>query len=370
MGYADVIKGPLQIGGAGFFALYLGIVQPAMAAPKCTVRPENPVVDTTSVLQGGNLTVGPDTPDGTIIFRQYFKATHWAYYDCEPSPTPYSYSEVDDFLVLPLPLSSWSGTPFGGRVYETGVPGIGVAAWYSGTAFPWTRVTRNVAENSYYSINFDPSFDINFIKIGPISAGTISGNMLPTIKTEFVMDDGTRYPVETVSFSGAINIVSQSCMTPDVYVELGRHDIAAFKGVGSGMPWVPFNIELQQCPTFHGTLNDGQNTFYSNDGSAGVGARSPNIIKASLMPNTTIIDDGLAIMGLADTGRQAEGIGIQIAIQQGSRLASFNQPIDFIAGMDGSPTRYLPYLARYIQTEAEVTPGDANGTMAFLIEYQ
>ncbi|UBO72388.1 fimbrial protein [Aeromonas rivuli] len=357
--------------GAVALLLYTGVPLFAQAAPLCTIDAATPVINYTAVLQGGNLTVGPDTPDGTIIFRQYFKPSYNVRYVCASSPTPYSLHEYDDYQSLPLPLSSWGGSPFGGQVYETGVPGIGVVAWYSGTAFPLSKNPADINALAVFTKAFIPEFDISFIKTGPISPGTIQGGQLPTLRADMVMDDGTHYPIIRAAMSGSINIVSQSCTTPDVSVDLGSHDIASnFSGQGSATPWVPFQLRMENCPTFYGTINDGQNNFYSNDGSSGVGAVSPNSITVSLTPNTAIIDDAQAIMGLADTGSQASGVGIQIAAYQESRPATFSKPTIFYQGSDGSPSRTVNYFARYIQTETTVTPGDANGTVSFLIEYK
>ncbi len=178
-------------------------------------------------LQGGNITVGRDIPLGTEVFRQTFMASPGMKLVC--STGAYNIEVRRGLPVPPLPLSSWTGTPWGGKVYQTGVPGIGVALWYNGAAFPSiTNLTNCTVDGLCY---WTPTlvFDISFIKIGEVSPGTILGAQLPTMNNQHVSSNALE--IERVNMSGSLNVVARTCETQDVTVEMGSHKISELPGL-------------------------------------------------------------------------------------------------------------------------------------------
>lgn len=134
-------------------------------------------VNTIMQLQGGAITVGPESGNGLTVFRQtYIPTFPNASIQCD-SVGLISYSYL--IKSTPLPLSSWNAGPYGGKTYETGVPGLGVVFWNAGVAFPVVRPTTTCTASATCTVpsaNF--SSDISIIKIGPISPGVISGSNL------------------------------------------------------------------------------------------------------------------------------------------------------------------------------------------------
>ncbi|MBW7984434.1 fimbrial protein [Enterobacillus tribolii] len=349
------------------------------AAITCTTTDEfsNPVnaITTTLPLQGGNITAGPDVAIGSVLFRQTFKPSYTPVGYCSDlTPnTTYSYSNTYSYLNTPLPLSGGS-SPVGGQVYETGIPGIGIVAWYAGNGFPYSDTTDifHSGSNTDFKHRSSPTFDIYLIKTGAISPGIISGSNLPTIAYDFEFG-GVKTRIATASFSGSLNVVSQTCTTPDVYVSLGQYDINhSFTGKGSTSAWVDSSIKLTNCPRFYGTLNNGEKTFASDDGTTGTGTFTPNTFWLMLTPNTTVIDSNNGILSIQHSENSAEGVGIQMA--HGTTSDAAPTPVSFggikIYRSEDASTQTLPLVARYIQTEDTLTPGRADATVVFLISYQ
>jgi hypothetical protein len=112
------------------FGLFL---KPAMAT--CAFTSDSPIqkeVIASIPLSVGNITAGAEIPNGTVLYRQTYRP---GYSNAATSCTDRIYDTQFLYTSTPKPLSSWNGSPYGGKVYETGVPGIGVAFWRSGTLF-------------------------------------------------------------------------------------------------------------------------------------------------------------------------------------------------------------------------------------------
>lgn len=346
----------------------------AHATTTCTMSITNPTINTIVALQGGSITVGPDIPNGTILFRQYFKVGTRPTVDCSSTTTPWHYWDSFIYTNNPKPLAAWNSGNWAGKVFQTGIPGIGIAAWYSGNAVPVSKASSAVS-TAKLNINTVPEFDISLIKIGPVTPGTLRGQDLPTVADNLMTDGGTSIRVSTVAFSGTLNIVSQTCITPNPVVQLGKYDIAStFKGVGSFTGWANANINLTNCPRFYGTMNDGQNNYGSDSPTdrGKAGTPQPNTLGVSLKPNTAIVDAAKGIMGLKMEPDVATGVGIQLATAvagAGGTPAVFNTEKSYTMTNSASTTYTIPLFARYYQTDAKVTPGPANATMTYTINY-
>lgn len=360
----------------------LAMSRPSFAFITCSYTTGSSI-SSSMPLQGANITVGEDTPNGTVLFKQSLVQSSELAITCDPNPTAYNYQTNASFTQTPLPLSSWSGSPYGGKTYETGVPGIGVAIWtglYGGHVLPaeglWGGTVQANVENTS-AWNAGIRFDISFIKTGPISAGVIQGGNLPTFSWDFVIPENGQMNLMRVNFLGSINVVAGTCRTPDVMVNLGKHEISKkFSGIGSGTDWVKYNITLLDCPTFYGTLNDGNNTYSATNGDVGVGTHTANALNLNISPNTTVLDATNGVISLNPNSSSASGVGIQVATLSGNSDSGAPVPWDlnnttkaYIVGQDGASTRVLRFAARYIQTEEAVTPGPANSSLSFIINY-
>lgn len=78
-------------------------------------------------------------------------------------------------------------------------------------------------------------------------------------------------------------------------------------------------------------------------------------------------------MYYSDVGRSgsAGGIGIQLAYSGASslRMVQFSREINLALSAATPASFTTPFLARYIQTEPQVTPGRADATLTFNINY-
>ncbi|MBH2547597.1 type 1 fimbrial protein [Serratia marcescens] len=328
-------------------------------------------------LQSSNLTVGEDLPNGSVIYRSYYNPQLGGNVKISCSEKASGdYNVTHEYARVPMPLSSWSGTPYGGKVYETNIPGIGVVISRSLTSIP--PIVSGVAGKcsgsdncSVGNIFFD--WDISLIKTGRVSPGTLNGSALPCVKVTFGQNNGSSTEVINACYSGGINIVSKTCKTPDVDVYLGKYDVADFRGKGSSTAWKDSSIYLSECPVFYGLLNDGRNTNWSNTGSASVGQYTRNTLSLKLTPNTPIVDNNNGILSIKEDakGTSAVGVGIQLSYGTGSPLEAVNflQSKSYEMENGSSGNIKLPLAARYIQVSDEVKPGVANGAVTFMINY-
>ncbi|WP_373994983.1 fimbrial protein [Serratia fonticola] len=323
-------------------------------------------------LQATNITVGPDTSNGTVIYRQTYNPG--SSYNATTRCTPNGQFILERKVTrTPYPLSTWNGTPYPGKVYNTNIPGIGAAVWNAGTAFPFTVNVCGATTVCIYGTNYF-TFDISLIKIGPITPGTLTGTALPCI-SHYVGTAGSTVPAVSACYSGAINIVSQTCTTPDVSVNLGSYDIKEFTGVNSTSKWIDSSIKLIDCPVFYGTYPDtGSNTYvyWSENGNSNLGTPKNNTISILLLPSSSVINAANGIMGI-DTALPdaASGIGIQIASGTAASQTLFDLNSRTQKTMFSNQGRNvdIPLVARFIQTSSLVKPGKANGRVTFVINY-
>ncbi|MGP2423774.1 fimbrial protein [Yersinia sp. 2538 StPb PI] len=352
----------------------LSCSQYALAVATCTVKPARNFVAT---LAPGNVTVGPDMPNGTVIYRLNFNDPGTATDFAVCNPGPFNVPQVLDFATKPLVLSSWSGSPFPGRVYQTSVPGIGVAIWsdLSNQALPTTAYVTKHTGTGAFSFNVRINTVLSFIKIGNVSPGTINGSQLPTVKLDFGADPtltGMPIRIYNLSFNGSLNIVSKTCTTPDVNVAMGSFEVSKyFTGIGSTTPWKDASINLTNCPVFHGYFNDSSYNTSPGSGSTTVGQPINNTLSVKLTPATAILNSSNGIFAIdSSNASAAKGVGIQL----GYGATSSPSLLDFSKNITVSLTSSqqsvkIPLSARYYQTASTVSPGRADGKVVFLINY-
>lgn len=320
-----------------------------------------------------SITVGADTPNGTVIYRSNIIPDRYSGITCDQ---PISNVPVILDVVNPkTPLTSWSTPPFGGSVYATSVPGIGVVGWRNQQGTP---VQTDTLSNSQPGDTLlSTGFALSFIKIGDIAPGEVLLSLTPTMTLDVPSLPGySGFPINLgkVSFNGILHVVSQTCQTPDVNVDLGQREIRQyFKGIGSTTPWIDSSIVLQDCPKFYGTYDDNHHQE-SWDGEAPTGSPGENLLTVKITPNSNIIDatNGIMSLGSSQSDRSAQGVGIQIGWgDAGGEPVPFNfsLPQQFDLPNTGQNSFRIPLAARYIQTETSVAPGRGDAKATFLISY-
>ncbi|WP_225610355.1 fimbrial protein [Pseudomonas sp. PDM19] len=332
----------------------------------------SPMVRTQPLL-GGSLTVGRDIPVGAEIYRQTFNPVGNIMLNC--SAGIYTIQQDASLPITPLPNSGWSGGLYGNKVYQTGVPGIGVAILTLGQPLPASTPMTNCSATGAcnYIYSWHMGFDLSFVKTGDVSPGVIQGSQLPTMARSLISSNTVEY--QRVNFSGSINIVSRTCQTPDVTVQMGSHKTDEFSGRNSSTPWTDFSISLNNCPAFNGYYQ-GTGPKWSSDGTiANLNSRKNNVIQVSIWPTIMPLDPGLSILDLdpspAGMPPAATGVGVQIADQTGTPwpLIAFRESGITPSSVEGA-SYTIPLKARYVQTGDTISAGPANATATFTLNYE
>ncbi|WP_148558664.1 fimbrial protein [Pseudomonas chlororaphis] len=173
-------------------------------------------------------------------------------------------------------------------------------------------------------------------KIGPIKKNKVAGGALAS----FVAENLTIY---SASLVGDLNIAAASCDIRSTNVEMGRHLVSDFKGVGSSLKAKSFNIELVGC-------------------SAGI-----NTIKYRLDAANGSFDAGRGIAKLDAGG--VPGVGIQI--KRGDNPVPLGEWLSNLAAPVEGNNAY-GFSAAYYQAEKKIdntTVGRANLSLTVTVNY-
>lgn len=361
-----------------FLIFFLLFFRTAYADINC--QPWNPFTGVIS-LNSSPISVGVDMPVGSILYRAQYRAGGSSGVTCDAPIT--QLEGWVNYRSTPLPLSSWTGNGLGGKVYETGVPGIGVIITQLNGDIPTYifPIMENIftGNGSITGLSVGHGYTIWLIKTGPISSGTIYGSNLPTVQAYIPPTAGyTGFPliIGTLSFTGSLIVINNTCVTPDVNVELGSHDIREFTGIGSSTPWVASSIILNSCPPFRGYYGKG-NYSLQLTGSGAItdsGERTNNLLDVALTPGNAVINsqEGIMAVSTLTSDPVASGVGIQLGWGGPAQAVPFNFGLNkvYIPTFNSSASSYeIPLSARYIQTDGKVLPGRADGKIVFTINY-
>lgn len=380
----------LRSGGALVAALLFSAGAPA--AITCTSSGTGGIQDTLNVIPA-NISVGTDVAVGAEIYKGRYERSDGAvgWLSCV--------SNIQETLSLrsvwrvtkaspygmagPVPAS-----PYNGRIYQSGIPGVGVvlSAGSSGALTENDVFTiGNKNEVLQPGVAVSPpgtsmlTAYITLVKTGDIPPGvhTFSAADFPVLSYRWESTGGgvtgIPYPVVSVGFSGALTMNVQTCQTPDVTVPMGSHDINKFSGAGSVTPWVDASLTLTGCPAFHGFYRTGNpSLLYKNGIPATPGESLGNSVSVRITPATTIVDAANGMMALTPASDAAGGVAIQLG--WGDPGAS-PVPFDFaleksvLLPKTGQATLRIPMSARYIATGDALTPGKADGSAIFILNY-
>lgn len=276
------------------------------------------------------ISVGADIPIGTIIYQGSW-TNPASYMLCLADEFPAYYNWAVSIVHAPLPLSGLSTGPFAGAVYQTNIPGIGVAiSRYNDRAAATVGVPGYrdeeivIGEGGSFATLSSAKRYISLIKIGPLTPGnySIAASSFPTASDDILNSrfaspiQGLPIRLNNVTFQGNLTVSTQTCTTPNVAVTLGAYKINEhFSSINSTTPWVDASITLTNCPTFHGFYNQ-SNPAQMVNFSTGTTLASPstnNSIGVRLTPITEVLDDVNGIMAIDSTiSGAASGVGIQL----------------------------------------------------------
>lgn len=345
------------------------------------------------------ISAGVDVPVGTVLYQaQVIPKDMYAVIKWQQSDVGKTlfYATAANISNTPHPLANLPVGIYTDGVYQTGIPGIGVAIVGSG-GIPFTEAPR-FAENQNLlkselaggisGVGAASTKYVVLIRTGPITPGNypISGADFPTLRQGLEGSQSSHANAVTtvglpiyhwyISFRGNITVSAQTCITPDVPVALGSYDISKhFTRKDSTTPWVDASITLTNCPTFSGFYNS-TNAPLLMDYNTGEGISTTslnNSIGVRLTPTSNVIDAAKGVMAIDSTlPNAASGVGIQLGWGSSSQtpmLFDFNTEKIVTLPKDGSPLIRIPLAARYIQTADFPTPGKANGKVTFNINY-
>jgi len=321
----------------------------------------------TVTLQGGIFSAGEDMPAGSIIRIQQINGYRSTYTPCVGAPY--------------LTYIATGGTLYPGQtyIYQTGVSGLGVrfkntdSAVYHGTngrGGPWGG---DIPASRF-------TFNAEFVKMGPVSAGQVNTLLFPTLSV-LANDDSSvvGLPVATYRFSGGnFTLQTTTCTTPNYTYNLGSSTVTDFSSANPGSAWVDTPVTLTNCPVFYG---NNSNNSYSNytitdlngGGSAtNIGSVAPNILLMRLSPNTSALDRANGIVSL-DGNASAQGIAIQLGNKQSGTWVAQN--LDNAMSVTTTPGASItsvsfPLGARMIKTGVPVRAGTVSTSLTYTITYQ
>jgi len=315
-------------------------------------------------LQGGTFSAGGEMAVGTIIRMQRING----------------YRDINTPCVgLPyMTYTTTGGTLYSGQtyIYQTGVSGIGVrfkntqSGIYHGTANrggPWV----GTIPSSRFSV------DVEFVKMGAISAGQVNTLLFPTV-TVVTNDSSGGVPAATYNFSGGSFIVqTPTCITPNYTYNLGTYRVDYFSSTNPTSPWVDTPAILTNCPTFYGNNSNGSYSNYTikdlNGGGQATnsGTIAPNVLNMSLTPNTAIIDAANGIIS-TDSSSSAQGIAVQLGNKQSGTyvVQNLNNAMSVTTTSGGATTVTFPLAARMTKTNTPVKAGNISTSLVYTISYQ
>jgi len=311
----------------------------------------------------GSITVGPDVPVGAEIYRATYNPGPTNEFACTDGPA----DRIRQYTSRPYGASGYVHPQYG-TVYNTNVPGVGVAVRANGQGFPFTTVQEVVTTPGIIWVIFPlQSYDISLIKTGPISAGTVTAASLPQFEYRMTgANSGVQIWLGRAQ--GSLNIVSRTCTASDVSINLGDHRVEEIATVGTATRWEDVAVTLRNCPAFFGRYrrNLTTGTVQTIDG------RVNNTIRYRVDPVTAVADRTRSVMTLQSDGvnTTATGIGIQIGTATEDAVGFGAMRDSGLALTEVNNASYTLMLrARYMRYAASASSGQANGAATITLEY-
>lgn len=233
------------------------------------------------------------------------------------------------------------------KVFTTNVAGVGIrlSRYFNGTTseyYPHDRSTTG----DFGDFNANSRFKVELFKTADVTG---NGPLAQGTYTQYYSLADSRSVLTTILSGVGITIITPSCSVDtgsrNISVEFGKVPQNNFKGKGSTTGDRNFNIKLN-C-------------------KAGQNAQNTVLLRMDAQQDPSNEQGVLRVtqMGVGTAG----GVGIQVI--DGKKV-----PVKFGDAVEVGPSKegdyVLPYTARYYQTGDVVTPGSANGTATFTLDYK
>lgn len=317
-------------------------------------------------LRSPTLSAGAEFPVGSVIMRQRITGFTTVTLTCAGA----AYSTPNFNLT--------GGTLYAGQsnIYQTGVSGLGVRfrQVYDNRYYPYTGAPTNTI--LYFAPDGYLSFDIEFVKMGAITAGTVNSSLFPRIEVNGT-DTAQTVRVAWHTITGNAVIQAPTCTTPNFTWDLGTTNTTVLKSQGDASAWVDTPVRLTGCSAFLGNNSNSSYTQYSisglNTGNVSQsGSIAPNKLTMTLTPNTSAIDSVNGIVALDNTST-ASGFGVQVASKQSGTYVAQNLSGSIVvtpAVGDRSGSVSFPLGARIIRTNSTIQGGKISTSLTYTINYQ
>jgi len=315
-------------------------------------------------LQGGTFSAGAEMATGSVIRIQRVNGYRDSYTACS-GPTYMTYTATGGTL--------YSGQTY---IYQTGVSGLGVrfknidSGVYHGTSGRGSGWNGTIAA-SRFSVN------VEFVKMGPITAGQVNTSLFPTIAV-VTNDSSGGVSAATYRFSGgSFTVQTPTCTTPNYTYSLGSW-LTTESSNNSASNWVDTPVILTNCPIFYGNNSNGSYSNYTitnlNGGGSATnsGALAPNTLQMKLTPNTSVIDAVNGIVSV-DSNASAQGVAVQVGNKQSGTyiVQNLNNTMTVTTDPNNSATMVrFPLGARMVKTGSPVKAGSISTSLTYTITYQ
>ncbi|MDQ4429053.1 hypothetical protein PKO51_06690 [Yokenella regensburgei] len=315
-------------------------------------------------LQAATYSAGEDFPVGSNVRVQLVRGFNNVPVTCTNGG---AYSRMS--------LSGGALYPGQSNIYQTGINGLGVRF-------------KNPYENKYYPFNTTwlgeyavdgwLAFNIELIKMGPMTAGSINTALFPQVRIDAMDADNNPTRVAYHTITGSFTLQVPTCTTPNFTWDLGTTDTTVLKKQGDATSWQDTPVTLTGCSAFLGNNSNGSYTSYGITGfntgavSEGGGGLAPNKLTMTLRPNTTAIDANNGIVAL-DSTATASGVSVQVGLKQSgtyvTQSLSTGMVVTPVVG-DRSGTVRFPLGARMIRTSDTVQGGKISTSLTYIINYE
>ena len=322
----------------------------------------------------GTISVPADIPVGSEIYRRKIEFADQGviYVVCTekfPFQTRYQY------LTTPL-----AATTFSDKVYETGVPGIGVKFVRNNSLEDFPTVIEETNCESYlgcvYRSGWSASSRLVLVKTAAnVTPGIVEGSKLPSVVYSFGQS-GSMLDIYKVNVEGSVQVTSPTCdispASQSMTVPMGQYNINVFTGKGATTAWKNASIKLNNCGQFYGDTPSG---FFNGifDGNSTITVEAGfknNTLSITVTPLNGVEDAANGIMRIDSGAAQASGVGIQLSTREGTDgILDLTSALIHTLPKDGAQSITVPLFARYIQTADSVKAGKANGRLEYVITY-
>lgn len=282
----------------------------------------------TPVANFPNVTIPRDAPVGTLLYSGTMStsvnvsANTGSSFHIQARGFPYGASDVryNDKVV-----------------FNTGLNGVGIAFNYT-TGGP-TGFDVDSRSGSFTG-NIDGSMEYYIVKTGNISGGSFNNRITGLYYNCAGVNLSSPYGRDIYT-SGTVIVSACRVLQTNLNVPMGRLPVREFSGVGSAPDNKEYEIPLD-C-----------------DANIRVSMTLDATADSSGAPGVMAIDS-------SSPGNSASGVGIQLLYN--NLPITFNSPITIGTVPSAGPYN-IPMIARYYQTSADISAGQANGVATLTMTY-